>query len=82
MDIAMLGILLVIFCMQIWLTIIILRNKKIKESEYYTDYVHKNITLRVFKPEFEFQVLSQVKKTKILDSGTLSQFYLWILIEA
>lgn len=81
MGIITLVVLLAVFCMQVWLTIVIFRKRKITESEYYTDYVHKNTTLRVFKPEFEFQVLSQVKKTKILDSGTLSQFYLWILIE-
>ena len=27
--------------------------KKQKENEYYTDYLHNNLVLRVFKAEFE-----------------------------
>lgn len=55
--------------------------KKTKESEYFTDYVHGSLILRVFKPEFEYQAIGNVPLDKILDRGTLTQFYLWALIE-
>lgn len=58
-----------------------IRLKERKESEHYTDYVHQNLVLRVFKPEFEYQAIGKVPIAKILDRGTLSQFYLWALIE-
>lgn len=54
---------------------------KSKENEYYTDYIHKNLVLRIFKPEFEYKAIEGVPKTKILEMGVLSQFYSWILIE-
>ena len=40
--------------------------KKQKENEYYTDYLHNNLVLRV---------------TKVLDRGNLNMYYLWILFE-
>ena len=52
-----------------------------KENEYYTDYRHNNLVLRVYKPEFEYQAIGKVPIEKILDRGTLSQFYNWALIE-
>lgn len=52
-----------------------------KEIEHYTDYVHGNLVLRIFKPEFEYQAVGKVPREKILDRGTFSQFYLWVLIE-
>lgn len=58
-----------------------IRLKNQKENEYYTDYVHNNLILRVYKPEFEYQAIGQVPIEKILDRGTLSQFYIWALIE-
>lgn len=56
-----------------------LKNKK--ENEYYTDYRHNNLVLRIYKPEFEYQAIGKVPIDKILDRGTFSQFYLWALIE-
>lgn len=56
-----------------------LRNQK--ENEYYTDYVHNNLTLRVYKSEFEYEAIGKVPIEKILDRGTLSQFYNWALLE-
>lgn len=56
-----------------------LRGKK--ENEYYTDYVHNNLVLRVFKPEFEYEAVGKIPIDKILDRGTLSRFYDWCLIE-
>lgn len=55
--------------------------KKQKENEYYTDYLHNNLVLRVFKAEFEFQAVSSLRVTKILDRGNLNMYYLWILFE-
>ena len=48
-----------------------IRLKNQKENEYYTDY----------KPEFEYEAIGKVPIEKILDRGTLSQFYNWALIE-
>lgn len=57
----------------------VLRDKK--ENEYYTDYVHNGLILRVYKPEFEYEAIGKVPMEKMLDRGTLSQFYNWALIE-
>ena len=57
------------------------KEKRHRESEFYTDY-HRGVhTLRVFKPEFEFQAIGNVTGGKILERGNLSQFYMWALIE-
>lgn len=56
-----------------------MRNKK--ENEYYTDYVHNGLILRVYKPEFEYEAVGKVPIEKLLDRGTLSKFYDWCLIE-
>lgn len=56
-----------------------LRNQK--ENENYTDYLHNNLILRVYKPEFEYEAIGKVPVDKLLDRGTLSQFYNWALIE-
>lgn len=52
-----------------------------KENECYTDYTHKNLILRVYKPEFEYEAIGKVSRDKLLDRGTLSKFYVWALIE-
>lgn len=54
---------------------------KQKESECYTDYTHRNLILRVYKPEFEYEAIGKVSRDKLLDRGTLSKFYVWALIE-
>lgn len=57
------------------------RKTKIKrENEYYTDYFHNNLILRIYKPEFEYQAIGSVSREKLLDRGTFSQFYMWALI--
>lgn len=56
-----------------------LRNQK--ENECYTDYRHNNLILRVYKPEFEYEAIGKIPVEKLLDGGTLSQFYKWALIE-
>ena len=58
-----------------------IRLKHQKENEYYTDYTHNNLILRVYKPEFEWQAIGNVPREKLLDRGNFSQFYLWCLIE-
>lgn len=57
------------------------RLRSQKENECYTDYVHGNLILRVYKPEFEYEAIGKVHISKILDRGTLSKFYVWALIE-
>lgn len=52
-----------------------------KDSEYYTDYAHKNLVLRVYKPEFEYEAIGKIPIEKILDRGVLSIYYNWCLIE-
>ncbi len=56
-----------------------LRNQK--ENEYYTDYVHNNLVLRVYKPEYEYQAAGNIKQEYLLDRGTLSPLYDWVLID-
>lgn len=55
--------------------------QRVTENEYYTDYTHKGLILRVYKPEFEYEAIGKVSLDKILDRGTLTQFYNWALIE-
>ena len=66
----------------ICITLLMVRRRiKSRESEYYTDYVHGNLVMRVFKVEFEFQAVGNINANRILDRGTLSPTYLWALIE-
>lgn len=58
-----------------------IRLKKQKENEYYTDYFHGNLILRIYKPEFEYQAVGNVPREKLLDRGNFSQFYIWTLIQ-
>lgn len=58
-----------------------IRLKKQKENEYYTDYFHGNLILRIYKPEFEYQAVGNVPREKLLDRGNFSQFYVWTLMQ-
>ena len=58
-----------------------IRLKKQKESEYYTDYFHGNLILRIYKPEFEYQAVGNIPREKLLDRGNFSQYYVWTLIQ-
>lgn len=71
----------VAFIMVLILCFKYVRLRHQKENEYYTDYVHNNLILRVYKPEFEYQAIGNIPVEKILDGGNLSQFYKWALIE-
>lgn len=58
-----------------------IRLKKQKENEYYTDYFHGNLILRIYKPEFEYQAVGNVPREKLLDRGNFSQYYVWTLMQ-
>lgn len=58
-----------------------IRLKDARDNEYYTDYVHGNLILRIYKPEFEYQAIGNVSRDKLLDRGNFSQFYIWALIQ-
>ena len=58
-----------------------IRLKKQKENEYYTDYFHGNLILRIYKPEFEYQAVGNVSREKLLDRGNFSQYYVWTLMQ-
>ena len=57
------------------------RLKSQKENEYYTDYIHNNLILRVYKPEYEYQAAGNVPPKCLLDRGRLSPLYDWVLID-
>ena len=52
-----------------------------KENEYYTDYVHNNLVLRVYKSEYEYQAAGNISTKYLLDRGRLSPLYDWVLID-
>lgn len=58
-----------------------IKLKEQKENEYYTDYVHNNLVLRVYKPEYEYQAAGNLSTKYLLDRGRLSSQYDWVLID-
>lgn len=74
-------LLIVILCLQGYILFTVWYLKRQKENEYYTDYVHNKLILRVYKPEFEYQALGKIPREKILDGGNLTMMYKWALIE-
>lgn len=81
MDILTLLMQVISFAATATICVKYVRLRKQKENEYYTDFYHNNLILRVYKPEFEYQAVGKVPIDKILDRGTFSQFYLWVLLE-
>lgn len=83
MEIEVIGVLLdfITFVGTLFICYKYIVLKQQKENEYYTDYVHNNLILRIFKPEFEWKAIEKVPREKLLDRGTFSQFYNWVLIE-
>lgn len=73
-DVVTFGLFLILYFKYI-------RLKTQKENEYYTDYVHNRLILRIYKVEFEYEAIGKVPIEKILDRGTFSKFYDWCLIE-
>ena len=75
------GLLVVILATQAFILIAFSYVRKQKENEYYTDYRHNNLILRVYKPEFEYQAIGKISREKLLDGGNLTITYKWALIE-
>lgn len=75
------GLLCFIILSQILILWVIFQKKKQRENEYYTDYVHNKLILRIYKPEFEYQAIGNVSRDKLLDGGTFSLYYKWALIQ-
>lgn len=75
--------------MILWVTIVVIhfwlwwryiKLKEAKEHEHYTDYIHGDLILRIYKPEFEYIVKLDVQGM-IVDEGIFSPVYNWILIK-
>lgn len=75
------GMLGFVIAIQLFIAWVLLRRAKRRENEYYTDYVHNKLILRIYKPEFEYQAIGNVSRDKLLDGGTLSLYYKWALIQ-
>lgn len=75
------GILCFIILLQILILYVIFQKKRQRENEYYTDYVHNKLILRIYKPEFEYQAIGDISRDKLLDGGTFSLYYKWALIQ-
>lgn len=79
------GVIIGLLCFMILLQILILwvifQKKKQRENEYYTDYVHNKLVLRIYKPEFEYQAIGNISRDKLLDVGTFGLFHKWALIQ-
>lgn len=75
------GLLCFIILLQMLILWVIFQKKKQRENEYYTDYVHNKLILRIYKPEFEYQAIGNISRDKLLDSGTFSLYYKWALIQ-
>lgn len=70
----------VIILLQIAIFVLHRRTKYRVENECYTDYRHNNVVLRVYKAEFEYQAVGNLR-SKILDQGNLNAYYRWTLME-
>jgi hypothetical protein len=75
------GLLCFILLLQMLILWVIFQKKKQRENEYYTDYVHNKLILRIYKPEFEYQAIGNISRDKLLDGGTFSLYYKWALIQ-
>lgn len=75
------GLLCFIILLQILILWVIFQKKKQRENEYYTDYIHNRLILRIYKPEFEYQAIGNISRDKLLDGGTFSLYYKWALIQ-
>lgn len=75
------GLLCFIILLQMLILWVIFQKKKQRENEYYTDYVHNKLILRIYKQEFEYQAIGNISRDKLLDGGTFSLYYKWALIQ-
>lgn len=76
------GFLCFVLLLQILILWVIFQKKKQRENEYYTDYTHNKLILRIYKPEFEYQAIGNISRDKLLDGGTFSLYYKWALIQS
>lgn len=81
MILSILIVQIVTLLLTLYISVRYTRLRRQKENEYYTDYRHNNLIIRVYKPEFEFQAIGKIDRSRLLDGGTLTQFYKWALIE-
>ena len=76
-----LSILIALNIISTWAVIwLLFKRVTKKESEFYTDYIHGKLILRVFKAEFEYQAIGNVTREKLLDVGNLNAIYKWALL--
>lgn len=79
-------LLIILQAVTLTLLLVILRKitakLKLKDSEFYTDYVKGSIILRVYKIEFEYQAIGDIPRDKLLDAGNLTAYHRWALIES
>lgn len=81
LHLLIIGMLFIVIILQGGIFFVVFHVKKQKENEYYTDYKHNGLTLRIYKPEFEYQAIGNIPRDKLLDRGNFSQYYVWALIE-
>lgn len=79
------GVIISLLCTILLLQILIFwvtfQKKRQCENQYYTDYIHNKLILRIYKPEFEYQAIGNIARDKLLDGGTFSLYYKWALIQ-
>jgi hypothetical protein len=75
------GLQVVILLFVLFISIRYIRVKRIRESEYWTDYEHNDIVFRVYKWEFESQAFNGINRGQVLDRGDLNQFYRWLMFK-
>jgi hypothetical protein len=84
-EVVCLGIMIIIVLGQALMMVIgywrYLREKTTPKNEFYTDYVRGSLILRVYRYEFEFQAIGDVKSYEILDGGNMSALYKWALLK-
>ena len=73
------GLEVLILLFAIFISIRYIRVKRMRESEYWTDYVHNDVVFRIYKWEFESMALDGIMRGQVMDRGDLNQFYRWIL---
>ena len=74
-----LGLQVLVIVFAIFISFKYIGLKKVRESEYWTDYEHNEIVFRIYKWEFESQAFNGLKRGQVLDRGDLNQFYRWLL---
>ena len=76
---AMIILQVLVIAFAVFISFHYIKVKRIRETEYWTDYVHNDTVMRVYKWEFETQSLEGMKRWQVLDRGDLTPYYRWIL---